>query len=639
MASREALLTVVQPNTPPTFACGPNQALAEDAGAQTVAGWATDIKNNSIARVPTVFASDFSSLPAGTRLIDLNGAGTRPDPRVEDGVLKLTDANDAGGFGGWAIGPFPVAIYESLNVSWKSRVGGGGGGGADGYSLNIGTDLSDSFTGEEGTGTGLSVTVDTFDNGTSQDVGIDIKWQGARVGYIPLPKDDDGSGNYLRKDTFVDASLTVTPAGEATVVYDGNTVTVALANYAGVQATQVLLGGRTGGANDNQWIDDLNIAAFPFDASSAEAGQTVAFLVENDNPSLFSAQPAIGADGTLTYTAAANASGVATVTVRAQDSGGTANGGRDTSTACTFTITVNGVCDAITANNDTAETVGSAPVTIAVLSNDSDIEGGLSIASVTQGANGAVAISGNNVIYTANGGFGGVDTFTYTVVNSCGSQASATVTVNVTADTVPPTAVIGAEALVDFSPDYENPVLISCNWWNACLVLDGWTSSAADGGALTYLWFDELEPVPFDGGVVTTNCYEVGTHTITLIVTDSRGLTDSDSKTIEVVTAPLAIELLIEKVNQSRVTRAVKRELVASLRAALNSAKAEKGRPTQQTLDAFEKKVRAKITEAYPEEARVWIKWSQAVSTGIEKCIKPPRKAKDHWDKKKADDK
>jgi hypothetical protein len=202
VASREATLTVAQPNTPPTFACGPNQAVAEDAGAQTVAGWATDIKNNSIARVPTVFASDFNSLPAGTRLIDLNGAGTRPDPRLEDGVLKLTDALDAGGFGGWAIGPFPVALYESLNVSWKSRVGGGGGGGADGYSLNIGTDLSDSFTAEEGTGTGLSVTVDTFDNGTGQDVGIDIKWQGARVGYIPLPKDDDGSGNYLRKDTF-----------------------------------------------------------------------------------------------------------------------------------------------------------------------------------------------------------------------------------------------------------------------------------------------------------------------------------------------------------------------------------------------------------------------------------------------------
>ena len=43
VVSREALLTVAQPNTPPTFACGPNQGVAEDSGAQTVAGWATDI--------------------------------------------------------------------------------------------------------------------------------------------------------------------------------------------------------------------------------------------------------------------------------------------------------------------------------------------------------------------------------------------------------------------------------------------------------------------------------------------------------------------------------------------------------------------------------------------------------------------
>ena len=219
------------------------------------------------------------------------------------------------------------------------------------------------------------------------------------------------------------------------------------------------------------------------------------------------------------------------------------------------------------------------------------------------------------------------------------ARKAATVTVTVRPDSVPPTAVIGTEALVDFSPDYENPVLISCNWWNACLVLDGWTSSAADGGALTYLWFDELEPVPFDSGVVTTNCYEVGTHTITLIVEDSKGLTGTDSKTIEVVTAPLAIELLIEKVNQSRVTRAIKRELVAALRVALNKAKDEKVRQTQTALDVFEKKVRAKVEQNWREDARVWIKWSQSVSTGMEKCIKPPRKAKDHWDAKKSDGK
>jgi hypothetical protein len=48
----------------------------------------------------------------------------------------------------------------------------------------------------------------------------------------------------------------------------------------------------------------------------------------------------VAPDGTLTYTPATNANGVATVTVRVQDNGGTANGGVDTSGPQTFTIRV-----------------------------------------------------------------------------------------------------------------------------------------------------------------------------------------------------------------------------------------------------------------------------------------------------------
>ena len=671
VASREATLTVAQPNTPPTFACGPNQAVNEDAGAQAVAGWATDIKNNSIVRSSVQVNYDFSSTPAGVtmvnRVLDVNTNGTL----IRDGLLKLTDAinGSQGGF----LSPALPTVIDSFTVSFKLRIGGGTCCGAtlpngtasrpaDGMSVTIGevqSPLAFPVAAEEGAalGAGVVVAFDTWDNGgTDEAPAVDVKVGGAVIAFQSLAGEREGgrapanalindpaTGQPLGFDTgteFVPVRIHLDADGTLDVDFKGiRVIDNVQSGLTTLANARIAFGARTGGANANHWVDDVQIEAFAPDTSTGEAGQTVSFLAENDNPSLFSAQPAIAADGTLTYTPAPNAHGVANVTVRAQDSGGTANGGRDTSAPCTFTITVNGVCDAITANNDTAETLGSAPVTIAVLSNDSDNEGGLSIASVTQGAHGTVAVSGNNVIYTAGAGYSGTDTFTYNVVNACGSQASATVTVTVRADSVSPTAVIGTDALVDFSPDYEHPVLISCNWWNACLVLDGWTSSAADGGALTYLWFDELEPVPFDGGVVVTNCYEVGEHTLTLVVTDSRGLTGTDTKTIEVVTAPLAVELLIEKVNQSRVSRTVKRELVASLRAALASAKADKGRPTQTTLDAFEKKVRAKIADAYPEEARVWIKWSQAISAGMEKCMKPPRKAKDHWDKKKSDDK
>jgi hypothetical protein len=48
----------------------------------------------------------------------------------------------------------------------------------------------------------------------------------------------------------------------------------------------------------------------------------------------------VAPDGTLTYTPTLTLLGTATVTVKAVDDGGTANGGNDTSPAQTFTITI-----------------------------------------------------------------------------------------------------------------------------------------------------------------------------------------------------------------------------------------------------------------------------------------------------------
>ncbi|HMF93192.1 MAG TPA: N,N-dimethylformamidase beta subunit family domain-containing protein [Vicinamibacterales bacterium] len=72
-----------------------------------------------------------------------------------------------------------------------------------------------------------------------------------------------------------------------------------------------------------------------------ESGQALNFIVSNNNTALFSAQPAVAPDGTLTYTPTANATGSATVIVSLHDNGGIANGGVDTSAPQTFTITVN----------------------------------------------------------------------------------------------------------------------------------------------------------------------------------------------------------------------------------------------------------------------------------------------------------
>ena len=79
-------------------------------------------------------------------------------------------------------------------------------------------------------------------------------------------------------------------------------------------------------------------------AISAGPNETDAltFNVSNDNNALFSVQPAVAANGTLTYTLAATQFGSATVSVSLTDDGSTPGvpGDDITTAAQTFTITV-----------------------------------------------------------------------------------------------------------------------------------------------------------------------------------------------------------------------------------------------------------------------------------------------------------
>ena len=104
-----------------------------------------------------------------------------------------------------------------------------------------------------------------------------------------------------------------------------------------------------------------------------EAGQTLNFLVTNDNNALFSVQPAIAANGTLAFTPATNMNGMATVTVSLHDDGGTANGGVDTSAPQTFSIMVSEVNDTPTAVADAYPMLEDGTLTLKtaqLLSND-----------------------------------------------------------------------------------------------------------------------------------------------------------------------------------------------------------------------------------------------------------------------------
>jgi hypothetical protein len=85
------------------------------------------------------------------------------------------------------------------------------------------------------------------------------------------------------------------------------------------------------------------------------------------------------------------------------------------------------------ANHDAATTPAGIPVTFPVLSNDTDPDNNpLTVASVTQPANGAVFINSNNTLtYTPKAGFVGTDSFTYKASDGVAQSNVATVTVQV----------------------------------------------------------------------------------------------------------------------------------------------------------------------------------------------------------------
>ncbi len=96
----------------------------------------------------------------------------------------------------------------------------------------------------------------------------------------------------------------------------------------------------------------------------------------------------------------------------------------------------NNTNNGVTANNDTATTEGTAPVTIPVLSNDFDEDGdtfSITPNSITDPAHGTVTIDSNgNPIYTPDAGFTGEDTFTYEICDTGSPVKCDTATVTVT---------------------------------------------------------------------------------------------------------------------------------------------------------------------------------------------------------------
>lgn len=171
----------------------------------------------------------------------------------------------------------------------------------------------------------------------------------------------------------------------------------------------------------------------------------------------------LNADDTVIYTPNQNFHGSDSFSYTVIDG----HGGSD---IANVNITVDPVNDAPDAVNDLSTTDQDVPLTIDVLTNDTDVDDDpLSVLSVTDGSNGAATTDGTTVNYTPNSGYHGTDIFSYTVSDGKGGFDTAQVEVTINEPVVAPPVDKGIVTNVDnthwetvnLSNTYTNMVVIA----------------------------------------------------------------------------------------------------------------------------------------------------------------------------------
>ena len=184
------------------------------------------------------------------------------------------------------------------------------------------------------------------------------------------------------------------------------------------------------------------------------------------------------------------------------------------------------------ASDDMGTTVQGQSVMIDVLANDEDADGEqLTVTAVTQGDDGAVAISSNGatVTYTPGAGFTGSDDFTYTVSDGT-DNAMATVTVTVMA---PPPPTNNAPVAMDDEAETDEGESVTINVLANDTDADGdrlTITDATDGNSGTV-------DVATDGSSVTytPNADFHGEDQFMYTVSDGQGGTDTATVMVDVM--------------------------------------------------------------------------------------------------------
>ena len=239
-----------------SLAAGLMCAAAAYAGTYT-----NDVSNPT----PTGF-----TLNGGTR-----ADGVTPYPAIENGYLALTYAENS--LQGSVVFDEldPGATMGGFTVTFNMRIGGGSSTPADGMAFFFGSDIdANANFGEEGPAStaGITVSFDTYDNGGGEAPAIDVMVNGVQVAHKVVDV------FYILSDAFTNVVIQLNANGIMNVVYKGQMVytNLYLEGYAPITGGRFAMGARTGGLNENLWIDNLSI-------TTAVAGAPVAPTISAQN--------------------------------------------------------------------------------------------------------------------------------------------------------------------------------------------------------------------------------------------------------------------------------------------------------------------------------------------------------------------
>ena len=374
------------------------------------------------------------------------------------------------------------------------------------------------------------------------------------------------AANYFGADTFTIA----VNDGSGTPVLQTVTVTVTSVNDAPSGAdktitvnedTQRVLTTSDFGFSDTTDLPSANALAAVKISSIPTAGSLSlnGFAVHNGDSVVVADISA----GHLIWTPSANANGLAyaNFTFQVQDDGGTANSGVNLSTSKTIVFNVTAVNDTPVATSGTATTNEDTAVTSSVTSTDVDTGDTATYTVATNPTNGTVTLNTNGTYtYTPGTDFNGTDTFTYTVTDSSGASSNATVTITVTAvndapvNTLPSAQSVNEDTNLPISGLSVHDVDGNLSTVRLTVLHGGVTvnlaggasiSSGANGAASLTLSGSETQINAALATLVYRGAQDWnGADTLSVLSTDSNGLSDSDNLTITVNPindAPVAI--------------------------------------------------------------------------------------------------